>query len=473
MILPQQKEFLPFSNDPLRPRYHFLPPANWINDPNGLIYWRDVYHLFYQYNPHGAFWGTIHWGHASSADMVHWEHHPIALRPGPDAYDRDGCWSGCAIDDAGIPTLFYTGKEQDQEHVCIARGDANLQNWHKDPTNPIIASPPAELNASGFRDPFVWYEDNTWWMVIGSGTGEQRGAVLLYRSHDLTQWQYMHPLLVGDGTNGTMWECPNFFHLGDRAVLIVSVLPLEQVLVFVGTYQQGVFLPDYSTLLDGGPTYYAPQVIRNADNEWLILGWLKEKQERDADWAGALSLPRILSLHDNSRLSIQPIPALKQLRGHTQTYTKDLYPGDSAPISINHLGQWECEGTIYPATEGSLTLTLEDEEQEYVTIHLNLAEQKCGMQNAQQAVETWLSYHMSSDALLHIHCFFDHSVIEVFIQQEQCFTWRVYPVSMATMHLRLDVQGNTALSVQLQMWDLHDAEFQTTYLENEGTDDHA
>src|SRR2546423_13522026 len=95
--------------DPHRPHYHFLPPSNWMNDPNGLIHWKGQYHLFYQYNPNGALHGTIHWGHAVSPDLVHWEHLPIALAPTPGGPDKDGIWSGCAVDNDGIPTIFYTG----------------------------------------------------------------------------------------------------------------------------------------------------------------------------------------------------------------------------------------------------------------------------------------------------------------------------------------------------------------------------
>ena len=97
------------AGDPHRPQYHFLPPANWMNDPNGLIEWSGQLHLFYQYNPHGAFHGTIHWGHAVSQDRVHWEDLPIALAPTPGGLDAGGCWSGCAVDDGGTPTLLYTG----------------------------------------------------------------------------------------------------------------------------------------------------------------------------------------------------------------------------------------------------------------------------------------------------------------------------------------------------------------------------
>lgn len=101
--------------DPLRPHYHFLPPANWMNDPNGLIAWNGQYHLFYQHDPHAAHWGTIHWGHAVALDLIHWEHYPIALAPTPDTPDADGCWSGCAVNNDGVPTLierFHRGAGQ-------------------------------------------------------------------------------------------------------------------------------------------------------------------------------------------------------------------------------------------------------------------------------------------------------------------------------------------------------------------------
>ena len=101
-----------------RPAYHFVPPSNWMNDPNGLIHWRGQYHLFYQYNPNGAFHGTIHWGHAVSDDLVHWRDLPIALEPTPDGPDKDGVYSGCAVDRDGVPTLMYTGVRPQVQ--CIA-----------------------------------------------------------------------------------------------------------------------------------------------------------------------------------------------------------------------------------------------------------------------------------------------------------------------------------------------------------------
>ena len=114
--------------DPHRPHYHFLPPANWLNDPNGLIQWNGEYHMFYQYNPNGPFHGTIHWGHAVSADLVHWRHLPIALAPEAGTADEDGCWSGCAVDDSGVPTLIYSGHRDGR----AAAVPGNQRRWPAD-----------------------------------------------------------------------------------------------------------------------------------------------------------------------------------------------------------------------------------------------------------------------------------------------------------------------------------------------------
>src|SRR5947209_10067528 len=110
-----------------RPAFHFLPERNWMNDPNGLIEWQGQTHLFYQYNPHGAFPDTIHWGHAVSADRVHWQHLPIALAPTPGGPDAGGCWTGSAVDNAGLPTLIYTGVHP--QVVCLAASTDGLLTW--------------------------------------------------------------------------------------------------------------------------------------------------------------------------------------------------------------------------------------------------------------------------------------------------------------------------------------------------------
>ncbi len=147
--------------DPHRPRYHFLPPAHWMNDPNGLIQWRGKYHLFYQHHPYGPLWANMHWGHAVSSDLVHWEHLPIALAPTPGSPDQDGVYSGCAVDNDGVPTIIYSGVRGKDQLVCLATADGddeNLVTWRKWPGNPVIPERPANLDILQYRDPSVWRE---------------------------------------------------------------------------------------------------------------------------------------------------------------------------------------------------------------------------------------------------------------------------------------------------------------------------
>ena len=155
--------------DPLRPRFHFVSPAGWLNDPNGVSQWNGTYHLFYQYNPEGAFHHRIQWGHATSTDLVTWTDQPVALEPsaGPDA---EGCWSGVLVNDGGTPTLVYSGRFEDRELPCVAVGSPDLLNWTKDPANPVIAAPPAGVEVTAYRDHCVWREGTKWRQLVGSAS---------------------------------------------------------------------------------------------------------------------------------------------------------------------------------------------------------------------------------------------------------------------------------------------------------------
>ena len=186
--------------DPLRPIYHLTTAANWINDPDGPVFFEGQYHIFFQHNPYGDSWGNMSWGHAVSSDLAHWRHLPIALVPSPGSYDKDGVWSGCCVVDKGVPTIIYTGVYPEVQ--CIARSYDGMKTWVKYESNPVIAKRPRD-DLQGFRDPFVWKEKDGWYMVLGSGIKGQGGAALLYRSKDLTEWEYMHPLCVDFGEN---WE---------------------------------------------------------------------------------------------------------------------------------------------------------------------------------------------------------------------------------------------------------------------------
>ncbi len=451
-------------SDHHRPHFHFLPPANWMNDPNGLIQWRGVYHLFYQYNPNGPLWGTIHWGHATSVDLVNWQYHPLALIPGPEGYDHDGCWSGCAVDDDGRLTLLYTGKGDDErENLCLARVGQSLDAFEKHPANPLNARPPQAIDAPGFRDPFIWREGDQWRLLLGSGVRGEGGAALLYTSQDLLHWDYQHPLAVGDGSTGEMWECPNFIPLGDRHLLIMSALPQVIVLASVGDYADGRFTPDEWQRMDGGDAWYAPQVFFDNQQRPLVIGWIKEERDdqaqQDAGWSGVMSLPRVLSAgHGATPFAVAPVPELKQLRANERAVVERLANDRSVTLPTNAQGQWEVELLVDQA-DGAFTLTLEEDGATLTEIVVDLTRRCASLAGPTQS-DAWMPFTLPASEPLRIVCFFDHSVVECFVQGQASLTKRVYPHALDAVHLRVASSGaGTPPRVQARVWDMQDATF--------------
>lgn len=198
------------------PHYHLAPLAGWMNDPNGLIFFNGQYHAFYQHHPYDENWGPMHWGHATSHDMLSWQHQSIALAPG-DLWDKDGCFSGCAVDDNGVLSLIYTGHvwlkgEGDDSAIREVQCLATSQDGIHFDKQGVVLNPPVGI--MHFRDPKVWFEDDCWWMVVGARDERDHGQVLLYRGNSLQQWQFMQVLACADDSMGYMWECPDFFPLG-------------------------------------------------------------------------------------------------------------------------------------------------------------------------------------------------------------------------------------------------------------------
>jgi beta-fructofuranosidase len=318
------------ADDILRPQYHLLPPANWINDPNGPIYWNGEYHMFYQYSPSIVHFGNVHWGHAVSPDMLHWRHLPVALAPTPGGPDWDGCYSGSVIINQGTPTLLYTGVTPEVQ--CIATSTDGMLTWKKDP-KPIIAAPPPGLKVTEWRDPCSpWREGDWWYMGIGSGFPGHGGVLLLYRSRNLRGWEYLHTLAEGwNGTertdpvnSGDAWQCPDFFAIGDKHVLMFSCGPVARTYWSVGTYSDLRFHVEKRGVLDYG-ICYAAKSMPDSEGNRIVWSWVREtrpvQEQEAAGWSGCISLPRKLSIGKDGGLCIQPIPALKNLYEDTQTVT--------------------------------------------------------------------------------------------------------------------------------------------------------
>ncbi|MFF9283140.1 glycoside hydrolase family 32 protein [Streptomyces griseosporeus] len=321
------------------PRFHVRPPAHWANDPNGPFRWRDRYHLFYQHNPDAPVHGGIHWGHASSTDLAHWEHHPVALAPTPGGPDEAGCWSGCVVDDDGVPTAVYTGI--DHAHaglgtICLARAadpdDPALAVWKPLP-EPVVAGPPKGLDVVMFRDPFVFRHAGRRWALVGAGHADGTPSVLLYDCTDLAEWRFAGVLLdggdpvaadaFGDGAVG--WECPQLLAARDGTwVLLLSLWDGDPVSTgyLTGRLVDG---PDgglrFGTLtggpFDNGRDCYAPAVLQEADRA-LVWGWSWEARNAGevlrAGWAGVLTAPRVVDVHADGSLRVSPAPELELLR---------------------------------------------------------------------------------------------------------------------------------------------------------------
>ncbi len=326
--------------DPLRPQFHLLPARNWMNDPNGPIYWKGQYHMFFQYNPNAAVWGDMHWAHATSPDMIHWKHQPIALAPTPGSYDSEGCFSGSAVDDKGTATFLYTGVKsvppadatlRDGTHnfletQCLATSqDPDLRQWEK-LAAPVLL-PPHDMKLTGFRDPCLWHEGQIWYLGVGSGQAGVGGMILLFRSTDLRHWEYLHPLVTGKKNSkqtsdpvdsGEMWECPDFFLLGKKHVLLYSTE--RRVYWESGELdpKELVFHSQKRGLLDFG-SFYAPKSQLDAKGQRILWGWITETRPEaefsSAGWAGCMSLPRVLSVDDNGELKMQVLPAMEAVAG--------------------------------------------------------------------------------------------------------------------------------------------------------------
>ena len=475
-LIPELPDRAQLAGDRHRPLFHFAPPANWLNDPNGLIHWDGTLHLFYQYNPNGPFHGTIHWGHASTQDLVRWRDHPVALAPTPGGADAEGCWSGCAVDNNGTPTFVYTGVNP--QTVCLAVSADDLEIWQKYPGNPVIAAPPPEIAAhSGhdFRDPYVWREDGAWWMVIGARREGMGGLVLLYRSANLTQWEFVRVLLAGDEQassffyEGAMWECPNLLDFGDRRALIISVQDaqwrLQHAAYFSGIYNNGAFAPDTGEVLVYGHAFYAPQATRLADGRIVLFGWLRETRplaaSKAAGWNGCMSLPLIATLQADGKLRLTPAPELAALRRNEWTLN-DLPLAPHATHALDVAGTaLEIDVTFEadPIDDYGIAVCCSPDgaEQTRIVIKPEQGElwvEHVGADPSLALLDERMPLTVTPEQPVHLRVFVDGSVLEIFTGDGLCLTTRIYPQRADSQGVTVFTAGAPVDVKQLTVWAL-------------------
>jgi beta-fructofuranosidase len=448
------------SRDPLRPQYHLIPLSGVVGDPCAPRFFNGKYHVFYHSNHGGR-----GWGHAASSDLLHWEHLPIALSPTPGFYDSYGCFTGSVLPSTDIPSVIYTAvtkapREQEtiraeglREVQCIATStDPDLRTWTK-VDHPVIACPPDRLKIVGFRDPFSWKEGDSWYAGVGSGFPQKGGAVLLYRSSDAQHFEYLHPLAQGTWNgksftnpvgSGEMWECPDFFPLGEKHVLLYST---EYITYWeVGSYdaKEHKFHPEQKGFLDHG-AYYAPKTMLDHRNRRLLWGWVREirpgEEVQAAGWSGAVSLPRVLTIGPGNQLQMDVPPEFASLR--TNTFFIKA-PGDSADLeaaqsrSILHNRAGEVVCTFVAA---NLDCGLE--------LQIGCAQQAMPLLKVVNGVsigetptilvgDRTLALSPNENGHSTLHIWIDGSIIELFVDATQVMTVRSYlaPEAGHDIHVR-------------------------------------
>lgn len=329
-----------------RPDFHLAARTGWMNDPNGFSYHDGKYHMFYQYHPYDCHWGPMHWGHAVSEDLLHWEYLPAALAP-DEAYDRDGCFSGSAITlPDGRHLLMYTGVLQERltsgavrdiQTQCLAVGDGI--DYEKYEKNPVLSGKdlPEGCSHADFRDPKIWRKkDGTYCCVAGNRPADGSGQILLFTSPDGFSWKFKKILIANQNRFGKMWECPDFFELDKKAVLLTSpqdMLPRgfeyhngNGTLCLIGDYDEetDTFSEQHDQSIDYGIDFYAPQTVLTPDGRRVMIGWMQNWdtcnfRSQNAAWFGQLSLPRELFIK-NGRLYQKPVRELDDMRCNKAEY---------------------------------------------------------------------------------------------------------------------------------------------------------
>lgn len=483
--------------EPFRPQVHYTPALHWMNDPNGLVYDDGEYHLFYQYNPFGATWGHMSWGHAVSRDLVHWTELPVAL---PETRDMM-IFSGSAVADrentSGLGTknkpplvALFTGhhtKEQ-REAQYLAYSLNQGRTWTLHEGNPVL-----DRGLADFRDPKVfWYEPGAVWIMAVALPPEQ--IIQLYASEDLQQWRHLSDFGPA-GTYQGAWECPDLFELPvegglDETRWVLHVSVDEGALAggsggqyFIGTFDGVTFIPDTVgddpavapwTPTDHGADFYAVASwsgLPEDDGRRVWIGWMNNwRYARDlptAPWRGAQSLPRQLALRrigGSLRLVQQPVDELQHLRGE-HWHLEALPIGDRmVPLAPHGIAGTTLEfiAEMEPGTAREVGLRVRVGKEEATVIGVNLDTGTVFVdrrQSSSEAVHAALVARHEGpldlqNGRVRLHVFVDASSVEVFAGAgETTITDRIFPAPDSD-GVDVYARGGTARLTELDGWAL-------------------
>lgn len=331
-----------------RPAFHVTGGIGWINDPNGFSIYKGEYHLFFQYHPYSTHWGPMHWGHVKTKDFVKWEFLPVALAPDTD-FDDEGCFSGSAIEmPDGRQLLMYTGVshempedgiEQVIQQQCIAIGDGI--NYEKYKGNPVLTANdlPKDGSKFDFRDPKIWRDGDDYYAVVGNRGPDNTGNILLFTSKDGFAWSFVTILDSSHNEYGRMWECPDFFALDGKYMLMTSPQEMAAdglkfhagfgVICLVGDYDKTNcrFKREDVLAVDYGLDFYAPQTLETEDGRRIMIAWMQNWTNVNTRVDGVrifgeMTLPRELHYRDGMLIQ-NPVREIESYRKH-ETVCKNV-----------------------------------------------------------------------------------------------------------------------------------------------------
>jgi beta-fructofuranosidase len=447
--------------DPERPVYHFHPPANWNNDPNGTIFHNGWHHLFYQHNPFGSNWGHMHWGHARSRDMVDWHHLPIALWPSLEK-GEEHVFSGGAIkgDDGRVRLLYTSIGRRDPEQWLAVPADDELIAWEKHPRNPVAT---LKLHGSKrvfeWRDPFLFRERGQVYMVCGGNANDMRrgGAaqVQLYRAArpDLSEWKHLGAVFEHRDQRCSNIECPNLFRLGTKWVLIIS--PHRPCEYFIGDLDLACvrFVPETRGVLDPGASY-ASNISFDDKGRTILWLWGRTETKPGKGWNSVMVLPRILSIDSDGFLRQTPAPELSTLRGEPARVPATTLDGKSLSLGAPFAGdtlEIEAEFTAGTAAAVGLRLRCSNDGKAGAVVKHDVRSGAFSIGPA--------SVFFGREKNLRLRVFLDKCVVEAYANDGAAAIFSTVAAEPQDLGVEVFATGGTAKLESLTVWPLRPARF--------------
>ena len=475
-------------NDIQRPEFHGLPATNWTNEPHGLVYFNNKYHLFFQKNANGPYWGKLHWGHLSSDDLLNWKEEKIALF-NTSGYDIKGVWSGCVFADEeltdGKPNIFYTGADYAKTSINQALpANDNLTVWTKNTKNPIIPHRPAGLS-DDFRDPYIFKSNGNYYMIVGTSKNGV-GAATLHRYDSQTKnWSNDGSLFYHSSSidYGNFWEMPAIVPMSDgKWLFLVTTLGGKQGvenLYWVGTINpDGTFNPysdtpkevELGTFGTNGYGFLSPSIVQK-DGKTIAIGIvpdkLSETDNLNLGWAHLYSLPREWSLDMNNNLIQQPYSGIRNIRTSETAYSmvnQDISTTLAlSPVSGKAL---EIDGNFIVGGASKFGYNVRKSEGNYISVYYTPSGNKITVdaRNCARLINDAGSYNglyesvlpqtMNTGDILNLHVFMDHSIMDIFVNNTFAFSIRIFPTETNAGEAEVFSEGGTTSVSNLNAWKL-------------------